>query len=156
MFEGIALGSSIAAVGHPGASLGVGPFHSAATGATAPSCESPDSSLGVEHKSLPAAISMPKKLLLAGAFALVTPIGMAIGIGALKHFNGNDPATVIALGTLDAFSAGILVWVGVVEMLAHDWMLGGDMSNAKPSTAASGILALVAGMALMSFLGKWA
>jgi hypothetical protein len=52
-------------------------------------------------------------MLMASAFALVTPVGMAIGIGVLHRFNGNDPSTLIALGTLDALSAGILVWVGI-------------------------------------------
>jgi zinc transporter 1/2/3 len=102
-------------------------------------------------------MSLSKKLLFASAFALVTPTGMAIGIGVIHHFNGNDPATVVALGTLDALSAGVLVWVGVYEMLGHDWMMpGGDLVSAPPLTAALGIAALVAGMALMSFLGKWA
>ncbi|KAK1752659.1 ZIP zinc transporter-domain-containing protein [Echria macrotheca] len=101
-------------------------------------------------------VSLKKKLLLATAFAFVTPLGMAIGIGALQTFNGNDPSTVIAIGTLDALSAGILVWVGVVEMWAHDWMLGGEMTTAGPVRTVLGMLALVAGMALMSLLGKWA
>lgn len=99
---------------------------------------------------------MRKKIMLAGAFALVTPVGMAIGIGVLQNFNGNDPSTIIAIGTLDALSAGILVWVGVVEMWAHDWMLGGEMTTAGPLRTALGLVALVAGMALMSLLGKWA
>ncbi len=110
--------------------------------------------------SLPSAsgggISLRRKLLLALAFALVTPIGMAIGIGALHNFNGNDPSTLIAIGTLDALSAGILVWVGVVEMWAHDWMLGGEMTRAGGVRTVLGLGALMAGMALMSLLGKWA
>lgn len=103
-----------------------------------------------------ASVPMTKKLLLALGFALVTPVGMAIGIGVLRQFNGNDPSTVIAIGTLDALSAGILVWVGVVEMWAHDWMLGGEMTRAGPARTFLGLVALVVGMALMSLLGKWA
>lgn len=101
-------------------------------------------------------VSMRMKLLLATAFAFVTPLGMGIGIGVLKNFNGNDPSTVIAIGTLDALSAGILVWVGVVEMWAHDWMLGGEMTTAGPLRTVLGMIGLIAGMALMSLLGKWA
>jgi zinc transporter 1/2/3 len=108
------------------------------------------------HGAVSNHVSMRKKLLLALAFALVTPLGMAIGIGALHQFNGNDPATIIAIGTLDALSAGILVWVGVVEMWAHDWMLGGEMTRASPIRTVLGLVALVAGMAVMSLLGKWA
>jgi len=96
-----------------------------------------------------------QKLIAASAFALITPIGMAIGIGVLQRYNGNDRGTIIAIGTLDAFSAGILIWVGLVEMLAKDWMKGALADAGVAKTVFSGI-ALVAGMVLMSVLGKWA
>jgi len=93
---------------------------------------------------------------MALTFALVTPVGMAIGIGVLDQFNGNDPSTLIAIGTLDAFSAGILIWVGVVEMLAADWFQGGPLADASIGRIGIAGLAFVAGAALMSLLGKWA
>lgn len=92
---------------------------------------------------------------MATAFALITPVGMAIGIGVLNRFNGNDPSTLIALGTLDAFSAGILLWVGLVDMLAGDWMYS-DLQVATPIKTGVAIVALLAGLILMSLLGKWA
>jgi zinc transporter 1/2/3 len=98
---------------------------------------------------------MMTKLLMAGAFALVTPIGMAIGIGVLNQFNGNDPATIVAIGTLDALSAGILLWVGLVEMLAHDWMQG-ELATAPMAQVVPAGVSLVLGLVLMSLLGKWA
>jgi len=93
---------------------------------------------------------------MAAVFAVVTPIGMAIGTGVLNHFNGSDPSTLVAIGTLDAFSAGILVWVGVVEMLAADWFNGGPLSNAPIGRVFMAGVALVIGMVLMGLLGKWA
>ncbi|KAK4244241.1 hypothetical protein C7999DRAFT_17479 [Corynascus novoguineensis] len=192
MFEGLALGTRIAALGRPcltsapasGHGHGHGDGHNHAHGhehyhthnhATTAGGTEPaepktahppteDEATSTASTASPAAVSpsasqhvsLRKKLLLALAFALVTPLGMAIGIGALRQFNGNDPATVIAIGTLDALSAGILVWVGVVEMWAHDWMLGGEMTRAGPIRTVLGFLALVVGMALMSLLGKWA
>lgn len=99
----------------------------------------------------------PTKVLMATAFSLVTPVGMAIGIGVLRRFNGNDPSTIIAIGTLDAVSAGILIWVGVVEMWTMDWIVpGGDMVDAGILKATIGGVGLVAGLLLMSVLGKWA
>lgn len=96
-----------------------------------------------------------KKLIMAGVYSIVTPVGMAIGIGTLNKFNGNDPSTIIALGTLDSFSAGILIWTGLVEMWAHDWIFGflAAASFLKTSIA---LTSLIAGFILMSFLGKWA
>ncbi|RPA82419.1 Zip-domain-containing protein, partial [Ascobolus immersus RN42] len=95
------------------------------------------------------------KIVLGLAFALITPAGMAIGIGVRNHFNGNDRETLIAMGTLDAFSAGILIWVGLVEMWAHDW-LNGEMKRASLGKTIWGMLCLMGGMILMGVLGKWA
>ncbi|KAI4931709.1 hypothetical protein J4E85_004305 [Alternaria conjuncta] len=112
--------------------------------------------LGTCIAELPkAAAGTAQKLLMCGIFALITPIGMAIGIGTLDHFNGNDPSTIIAIGTLDALSAGILTWVGLVEMLARDWMHG-KLLNAGAARTISALFALVCGLVLMSVLGKWA
>lgn len=106
--------------------------------------------------SSPSTVSLTKKIQLATGFAVVTPVGMAIGICVLKVFNGNDPKTLVAIGTLDALSAGILIWVGLVEMWAHDWMLGGELTEAGPVVTGLSLFGLVAGMVLMSVLGKWA
>lgn len=91
------------------------------------------------------------------AFALITPLGMAIGIGVLNQFNGQDSTTLWVIGTLDALSAGVLIWVGLVDMWARDWVIeGGDMISAGVGRLSVGMFSLVAGMVLMSFLGKWA
>lgn len=98
--------------------------------------------------------SMWTKMFMGASYAVTTPVGMAIGIGALKRWNGNDPSTLIAVGTLDAFSAGILLWVGLIEMLAHDW-LHSSLSRAGLAKTVLAMGGLLAGMILMSFLGKW-
>lgn len=100
-------------------------------------------------------IRLAEKLIMATAFALITPIGMAIGIGVLNQFNGNDASTIIAIGTLDALSAGILIYVGLVEMLAHDWMHG-ELARAPMKQVIPAAISLMAGLVLMSVLGKWA
>jgi zinc transporter 1/2/3 len=112
--------------------------------------------LGTCIAGLPSSsISQLHKLVLATVFAFTTPIGMAIGIGVLDHFNGNSPSTIVAIGTLDALSAGILAWVGIVEMLARDWMHG-PLLHAGVVRTGVATTALVGGMMIMSVLGKWA
>ena len=96
-----------------------------------------------------------RKFLLALAFAITTPIGMAIGIGVLSEFNGNDPSTIIAIGTLNAFSAGILLWIGVTEMWFKEWFYG-PLARAGPVKTVVGFLGLVAGLVITSLIGKWA
>ncbi|KAJ3577192.1 hypothetical protein NPX13_g3372 [Xylaria arbuscula] len=157
-FEGIALGSRIATAGRmsrPAENISEPDLHSVHGKTTLEQTREQAASVhaagGVWQP-----LSMWEKLSMATAFALVTPVGMAIGIGVLHSFNGNDPSTVIAIGTLDAVSAGILLWVGVVEMWATDWLFGGELEDASISTTALGGVGLVAGMVLMGLLGKWA
>ncbi|KAM0327155.1 hypothetical protein ACHAQA_006286 [Verticillium albo-atrum] len=172
VFEGLALGSRIAALGTlpsvhqvPGHGHGHGHNNQAQVAPTKSVSDtepavpaSPESSDDSTAGSLkPVHYSLKKKCLLASAFALITPIGMAIGIAVLDQFNGNDPQTIVAIGTLDAVSAGILIWVGLVEMWAEDWMYpSSELMNSSPLVTALSLFGLVAGMALMSFLGKWA
>ena len=163
MFEGIALGTRIAAIGagehshiHPGTESA----QSTASGADKSVQPSGEES-SVSSSSVTLTFSLKKKLALASIFAFVTPIGMAIGIGVLNQFNGNDKSTLIAIGTLDALSAGILVWVGVVEMWAGDWMTGchghpAELADADMITVAVAGFGLVAGLVVMSVLGMWA
>ncbi|KAK5106234.1 high-affinity Zn(2+) transporter zrt1 [Lithohypha guttulata] len=97
------------------------------------------------------------KLLMALAFALITPLGMAIGIGVLNQFNGNDQSTILTIAVLDALSAGVLLWVGVVDMWARVWAVsGGEMVDAGIGKTFVGMSSLIVGMILMSVLGKWA
>jgi zinc transporter 1/2/3 len=75
--------------------------------------------LGIRIAGLKSGTSTLIKFIMAGAFTVITPIGMAIGVAVLDTFNGNDPTTIVTTGTLNALSAGILLWVGLVEMLAQ-------------------------------------
>lgn len=101
------------------------------------------------------AVPTVSKFIMAAVFAVITPLGMMIGILVLKNFNGSDKATIIALGTLNALSAGILLWVGFVEMWAGDW-IHGDLKRAGLLKTVCAMGSLVAGMVLMGVLGKWA
>lgn len=161
VFEGLALGTRIATVGTATDEI----HYHGPTNETEGAKGFNGTNSGDEASS-PAVVprlglSMKKKLGLASLFAFVTPIGMAIGIGVLHQFNGNDPSTIVAIGTLDALSAGILVWVGVVEMWSADWMTGmhgqkAELADADMVTVLVAGFGLVSGMVLMSVLGKWA
>ncbi|ODQ55188.1 Zinc/iron permease, partial [Saitoella complicata NRRL Y-17804] len=111
--------------------------------------------LGARIAEMQATISYVYRFTLCLIYSLITPIGCAIGIGVLDKFNGNDKGTLITLGTLDALSAGVLLYVGLVELLAHDW-LAGRLKKAGIVETGIALVSLMAGMAVMSLLGKWA
>lgn len=78
--------------------------------------------LGSRLSILPFAKASIWPWILGGVYALVTPIGMAVGLGLRTTY---DPASATALtvsGILDAISSGILLYTGLVELLAHEFL----------------------------------
>jgi solute carrier family 39 (zinc transporter), member 1/2/3 len=60
--------------------------------------------------------------LLAIAYAVVTPLGMAIGLGIRTTYDAASQTALLVSGTLDAISSGILLYTGLVELLAHEFL----------------------------------
>jgi zinc transporter 1/2/3 len=87
---------------------------------------------------------------LCAAYGLTTPIAIAIGLGLRYTYNGNSFTANIVSGVLDSISAGILVYTGLVELLARDFLF-----NSKRMNDSSRSCTLL-GAALMAMLGKWA
>ncbi|EPQ28570.1 uncharacterized protein PFL1_03874 [Pseudozyma flocculosa PF-1] len=100
--------------------------------------------------------SLPTKMIMAAAYALTTPTGIAIGLGVRRHFNSNSKPTLIAMGTLHAISAGILIYTALVELISVDFIHNRRMLNSSNARSISAVLAVTAGAAAMSVLGKWA
>ncbi|KAH9006712.1 ZIP-like iron-zinc transporter [Lactarius deliciosus] len=82
-------------------------------------------------------------------YGITTPLGIAVGLGVRTTYNpGSTRATAVS-GVLDAISAGILMYTGFVELLAHEFLA----STGKLLYALSCVLL---GCGLMALLGKWA
>lgn len=96
-----------------------------------------------------------KKWMLALAFTLVTPLGIAIGIGVHASYNPNSSASLISVGVLNSVSAGILLYAGIVELLVADF-IHGEMVEASKRKVVCALVFLMAGMGCMSAIGKWA
>jgi zinc transporter 1/2/3 len=96
-----------------------------------------------------------KKFFMGRAFSSTCPSGMAIGIAVRRSFNANDRNTVLTLGTMNALSAGVLAWVGFVELWSADW-LHGDLRLPGRTKGIVAMVSLLLGATLMSVLGKWA
>ncbi|KAK9381043.1 Zinc/iron permease [Kockiozyma suomiensis] len=102
-------------------------------------------------------ISTRRKRSLCAWFCLITPIGMSIGLIFLVKSSSAATSSVAALwtmGTLNSLSAGILLWVSLVELLAEEW-IHGDLHDAPVLLSTAAFMATVSGAGLMSILGVW-
>ena len=92
---------------------------------------------------------------MAATYAFTTPIGIAIGLGARSTYDPNSQRALISAGVFDAVSAGLLIYAGMVELLAHDF-IHGEMRKAPVGRVLLAIGSMLVGCALMSLLGRWA
>jgi zinc transporter 1/2/3 len=93
-------------------------------------------------------------IVLILLFVLSTPIGIAIGIAArLSH--ENDPSMLLAEGILEGLAAGILLYDGLVSIIAPFFTSSIYSQNSQLFRWAS-IFLLWLGVATMSIIGNWA
>ncbi|XP_050280026.1 zinc transporter 8-like [Quercus robur] len=92
--------------------------------------------------------------IMATFFSLTTPVGIAIGIGISSVYNENSPNALIFEGIFNAASAGILIYMALVDLLAADFMNPRVQSNGRLQIGTN--ISLLLGAGLMSFLAKWA
>ncbi|GJE93307.1 ZIP zinc/iron transport family protein [Phanerochaete sordida] len=95
-------------------------------------------------------------LLGAALFGITTPIGIAIGLGVRASYNPESATASIVSGVLDAFSSGILIYTGLVELLAHEFLFNKEMINGSNGKLLYALGCMMAGCALMAVLGRWA
>ena len=95
-------------------------------------------------------------LIGAALFGITTPIGIAAGLGVRSTYNPDSATASIVSGVLDAFSAGILIYTGLVELLAHEFLFNKDMIAASNGKLLYALACMMAGCALMAVLGRWA
>ncbi|KAG2249221.1 hypothetical protein Bca52824_088849 [Brassica carinata] len=63
-----------------------------------------------------------KKFLMAFFFAITTPFGIALGIALSTIYRDNSPSALITVGLLNACSAGLLIYMALVDLLAAEFM----------------------------------
>ncbi|KAH3683589.1 hypothetical protein WICPIJ_005436 [Wickerhamomyces pijperi] len=95
--------------------------------------------------------------LLAAGYCISTPIAVGIGIGVRHSFVPDGRGALIANGCFDSISSGILIYTGIVELMAHEFLYSNQFKTQngfKKMLLAYGIMCVGAG--LMALLGKWA
>ncbi|XP_058223974.1 zinc transporter 4, chloroplastic-like isoform X1 [Rhododendron vialii] len=92
--------------------------------------------------------------IMACFFAFTTPTGIAIGTSICSFYNPDSPLALIIEGTLDSISAGILVYMALVDLIAADFLSKRMRCNFRLQVAS--YFALFLGAGLMSSLAIWA
>ncbi|TPX13069.1 uncharacterized protein E0L32_006495 [Thyridium curvatum] len=94
--------------------------------------------------------------LMGILYAISTPLAIAVGLGVREGLSSNPAHAQLTNGIFDAISAGILIYTGLVELMAHEFMFSPEMRKAsfRMQMFAFGCMAL--GVALMALLAKWA
>ncbi|ESZ99225.1 hypothetical protein SBOR_0432 [Sclerotinia borealis F-4128] len=93
---------------------------------------------------------------LGSAYGFTTPIAIAIGLGVRTTFAPGSQKTMIINGVFDSISAGILIYTGLVELMAHEFMFNQEMRKSSMKMMFFAFGCMCAGAGLMALLGKWA
>jgi len=89
-------------------------------------------------------------------YSVMTPIGIAIGLGIRTTYNPISTTASLVQGTLDALSAGVLLYTGLVELLAHEFLFNPRMRDASTFKTLYACACMVTGAGIMALLGRWA
>ena len=89
-------------------------------------------------------------------YGFTTPLGIAVGLGVRTTYNPNSTTASIVSGILDSLSAGVLLYTGLVELLAHEFLFSNHMREASTRHLTYACCCMLSGAGLMALLGRWA
>jgi zinc transporter 1/2/3 len=105
-------------------------------------------------------IKWPKRALqpwlMAIAYGLTTPGGMAIGIATHTLYSPDSEVGLLVVGIMNAVSAGFLVFASLVELMSEDFLSDQSWQVLRGKRRVVACLFVFAGAFLMSLVGAWA
>ncbi|CAK7336960.1 unnamed protein product [Dovyalis caffra] len=110
--------------------------------------------MGLGGCILQAEYKLFKKAIMAFFFSVTTPFGIVLGIGLSKTYKENSPTALVTVGLLNASSAGLLVYMALVDLLAADFM--GPKLQGSVKLQIKSYMAVLLGAGGMSVMAKWA
>lgn len=98
----------------------------------------------------------PKPWLMALAYGTTTPIGQAIGLLMHNLYDPFSETGLLTVGVMNAISSGLLLFAGLVELLAEDFLSDKSYTTLHGRKRLEACGAVVAGSMLMALVGAWA
>ncbi|KAL5612319.1 hypothetical protein BROUX41_000146 [Berkeleyomyces rouxiae] len=107
-----------------------------------------------------AALQFPKRSLqpwlMVLAFGATTPIGQAIGLLVHGLYDPQSQTGLLMVGVMNAISAGLLLFAGLVQLLAEDFLSEKSYETLNGTRRRNAYIAVVSGAMLMSLVGAFA
>lgn len=97
-----------------------------------------------------------KPWMMALAYGTTTPLGQAIGLAVHGLYDPASETGLLMVGIMNAISTGLLVFAGLVELLAEDFLSVESYKVLRGRRRIEACIAVVAGSMLMALVGAWA
>ncbi|KAI9732433.1 MAG: hypothetical protein M1834_001641 [Cirrosporium novae-zelandiae] len=97
-----------------------------------------------------------KPWLMALAYGGTTPVGQAIGLAVHNLYDPEGEVGLLMVGVMNAISSGLLLFAGLVELLAEDFLTDRSYESLKGWRRLEACASVVAGSLLMALVGAWA
>ncbi|PIA41660.1 hypothetical protein AQUCO_02200235v1 [Aquilegia coerulea] len=110
--------------------------------------------MGLGGSILQAEFKFLKKAIMVFFFSATTPFGIVIGIMLSNVYKENSPNSLIIEGLLNASSAGLLIYMAMVDLLAQDFM--GPKLQGSIKLQLKCYVAVLLGAGGMALMAKWA
>ena len=98
--------------------------------------------------------SVVRYTLFGLLFLLITPIGIAIGMGVGSSYAASSKIALGFEGGFDSLSAGILIYNGLVDLIVPTFSR--DELPRQSWLQGVGFICMFAGGAVMALIAKWA
>lgn len=101
-------------------------------------------------------VGSPKPWLMALAYGTTTPVGQAIGLAIHTLYDPFSQTGLLMVGFMNAISSGLLLFAGLVELLAEDFLSDESYITLQGKRRLQACGSVVAGALLMALVGAWA
>lgn len=107
-----------------------------------------------------AVIQFPRKSirpwLMVLAYGMTTPIGQALGLVMHSIYDPQSMGGLLMVGFMNAISSGLLLYAGLVQLLAEDFLTEKSYKVLKGKRRLRAFISVIAGALLMALVGAFA
>lgn len=100
--------------------------------------------------------SSMKPWLMSLAYGTTTPLGQAIGLVLHNLYDPASTTGLLMVGITNAISSGLLLFAGLVELLAEDFLSESSYETLKGRRRVEACVSVACGAILMAFVGAFA